>query len=127
MADKKKPAAKVAENQPARSGQTVRERTKSDGRSRTRRLKRGAGSLSAYGKKRLPKKRQLRIGKRRIHLTPKFLRNAWAEIRQVQWPNRRETRKLTIAVIIFSIIFGVSIALLDYGLDKLSKEIIVKE
>lgn len=62
---------------------------------------------------------------RRFHIFPKILRNAWAEIRQVTWPGRKETFRLTIAVLIFSIIFGAFVAALDYGLGKLFKEVIL--
>ncbi len=126
MADKKQAKSKTPEPKSSK-GQTVRERSQTSDKTRKRRLQGGASRLSAIGKKRLSGKRQLRIGKRRIHFTPKFLRNAWAEIRQVTWPGRTETRRLTTAVIIFSIIFGVSIALLDYGLDKLFKEVFTKK
>jgi preprotein translocase subunit SecE len=64
--------------------------------------------------------------KRRFHILPKPLRNAWAEVRQVTWPGRKETVRLTIAVLIFSIIFGAFIAVLDLALDKLFKEVILR-
>ncbi len=59
-------------------------------------------------------------------LLPPYFRNSWKELRQVTWPNRRESWQLTSAVIIFSIIFGVIIALVDYGLDKVFKEVLLK-
>lgn len=55
----------------------------------------------------------------------KFFRQAWAELRQVQWPTARETVRLTVAVFIFSIVFGVIIALVDYGLDKVFKKVFI--
>jgi len=59
-------------------------------------------------------------------LLPPYFRNSWKELRQVTWPNRRESWQLTSAVIIFSIIFGVIIALVDYVLDKVFKEVLLK-
>jgi preprotein translocase subunit SecE len=59
-------------------------------------------------------------------LVPKFLREAWREVRQVTWPGKKETARLTLAVFIFSIIFGAFVAAVDYGLDKLFKEVILK-
>lgn len=59
-------------------------------------------------------------------LWPAYFRNSWKELRQVTWPTRRETWQLTLAVIIFSVIFGVIIAAVDYGLDKIFKQLIVK-
>ena len=57
---------------------------------------------------------------------PTYFRNSWKELKQVTWPNRRETWQLTLAVIIFSIIFGVIIAVVDFGLDKLFRQLIIK-
>jgi preprotein translocase SecE subunit len=51
--------------------------------------------------------------------------NSWKELRQVTWPNRRETAKLTLAVFVFAIMFSLIIAILDYGLDKLFKQLLV--
>lgn len=47
------------------------------------------------------------------------------ELKQVTWPNRRETAKLTAAVFMFAIVFGAIIAVTDYGLDKLFKKILL--
>ena len=59
-------------------------------------------------------------------LWPTYFRNSWKELRQVKWPTFREAAKLTGAVIIFSAIFGVLIAIVDYGLDKLFKQVLLK-
>jgi len=42
-----------------------------------------------------------------------YFKGAWAELRLVRWPTRRATWGLTLAVILFSIFFGVIILLLD--------------
>lgn len=55
-----------------------------------------------------------------------YLRSSWRELRQVTWPTRREGRRLTTAVIIFSVVFGALIAVVDYGLDKLFKQLLLK-
>jgi preprotein translocase subunit SecE len=60
-------------------------------------------------------------------LLPRYIRNAWRELRQVTWPNRRESLRLTSAVIVFATIFGILIALVDYGLDKVFKKVILKQ
>jgi preprotein translocase SecE subunit len=52
--------------------------------------------------------------------------NSWKEVRQVTWPDRRQTLRLTVAVFIFSITFGVAVSLVDYGLDKVIKRIVFK-
>lgn len=59
-------------------------------------------------------------------LWPTYFRNSWKELRQVTWPTRRETWQLTLAVIIFSVIFGVLVAGVDFGLDKGFKQLILK-
>lgn len=55
----------------------------------------------------------------------KFFREAWAELKQVQWPTRHETTRLTIAVFIFSLLFGTIVAITDYGLDKIFKKVFI--
>lgn len=72
---------------------------------------------------------QNRIGKflnKRRSFTPKFFKEAWAEVRQVTWPSRKETWKLTLAVFIFAVTFGLVIAIVDYGLDKLFKSLLLQ-
>lgn len=59
-------------------------------------------------------------------LYPRFLRNAIKELRLVTWPDRKQTRQLTFAVLMFAVVFGVTIAIVDYGLDKLFRAIILK-
>jgi preprotein translocase subunit SecE len=59
-------------------------------------------------------------------LVPPFVRSAWRELLLVTWPDARQTRRLTFAVIIFSLIFGSIAALLDTGLDKLFRALILK-
>ncbi len=60
-------------------------------------------------------------------IVPRYFRNSWKELRLVVWPSRRESWRLTSAVLIFAVIFGVMIAIVDYGLDKVFKKIILKQ
>jgi preprotein translocase subunit SecE len=55
-----------------------------------------------------------------------YVRSSWQELKFVTWPTRREGRRLTTAVIIFSVIFGGLVAIVDYGLDKLFKQVLLK-
>lgn len=55
-----------------------------------------------------------------------YIRSSWQELKLVSWPTGREGRRLTTAVIIFSVVFGALIALVDYGLDKLFKQLLLK-
>ncbi len=56
----------------------------------------------------------------------RFIRNSWRELRTVTWPTWKEGVRLTGAVILFAVIFGAFIALVDYGLDKVFKQILLK-
>ena len=56
---------------------------------------------------------------------PPFVRNSFKEIRLVTWPNFKQTRDLTFAVLMFAAVFGVAVALLDWGLDKIFKSLIL--
>ncbi|HSX44709.1 MAG TPA: preprotein translocase subunit SecE [Candidatus Saccharimonadales bacterium] len=114
MTDKPKRVIKKVE--------TVRERAQkasSDAPKRQRRIRvkagaiRGATVFKPFG----------RIG--RI-IVPGFVRNTFKELGMVTWPDRKETWKLTSAVFVFAIAFGIVIAVVDYGLDKLFRSIILK-
>lgn len=59
-------------------------------------------------------------------VVPRYVRNSFKELRMVTWPTRRQTLQLTTAVILFSVTFGVVVALFDFGLDKLFKQVILR-
>lgn len=59
-------------------------------------------------------------------LLPRYFRNSWKELCQVTWPTFKQSRQLTGAVILFAVIFGVVVALLDFGLDKVFKQVLLK-
>ncbi len=54
-----------------------------------------------------------------------YFKSSWKELKQVTWPTRHESFRLTGAVLIFSVAFGLFIALVDYGLDKLFRQILL--
>lgn len=56
----------------------------------------------------------------------RYIRQSWYELRQVTWPTFKESRRLTMAVIFFSVVFGLLIAVVDFGLDKLFKQLLIK-
>lgn len=56
----------------------------------------------------------------------KYLYDSLSELRDVTWPSFRESLRLTGAVIIFAIIFGFFVAIVDFGLDKVFKQILLK-
>ena len=55
-----------------------------------------------------------------------YIRDSAKELRGVTWPTFRESIRLTGAVVLFSVVFGTLIALVDYGLDKVFKQILLK-
>lgn len=59
-------------------------------------------------------------------LLPRFVRNSWKELKLVHWPSWHESRALTYAVLVFAVAFGATIAVVDYGLDKLFRDILLK-
>lgn len=102
---------------------------------KTKRTGRRAKASSKLGKITTPLKKEFHpiklpdnkfgrfLGKR-PRIVPRFFSEAWDEIRQVTWPNRNETLRLTFAVFVFSIIFAVIVASLDFVLDKIFRAII---
>ncbi len=60
------------------------------------------------------------------YVIPPYFRNSWKELKLVTWPNRKQTRQLTLAVIMFSVVLGTFVALLDLGFGKLFKQVIIK-
>ncbi len=59
-------------------------------------------------------------------LWPKYFRNAYKEVRLVTWPGRTETWKLTFAVLVFAIAFGLLAAGTDVILDKIIRRIVFR-
>jgi preprotein translocase SecE subunit len=59
-------------------------------------------------------------------LFPEYFRSSWRELKLVKWPNWKQSRQLTFAVLVFAIIFGITVAIVDYGLDKLFRDILLK-
>lgn len=120
--------------------ETVRERATRVGGKNQVKSKRVRSAASAAGR---PIKRVWTAGTREYHvlpqrqsglvgfftksrgLFPSYIVNSWRELKLVSWPNRRTTWKLVSAVFVFAIIFGVTIALVDYGLEKVFKQILL--
>jgi preprotein translocase subunit SecE len=59
-------------------------------------------------------------------LFPRYFRESWRELKQVTWPSWNESRRLTVAVLLFAVLFGAIIAGVDYGLDKVFRNILLK-
>jgi preprotein translocase subunit SecE len=48
-----------------------------------------------------------------------FLRQAYAELRRVTWPTRRQAVRLTLVVITVSVLVGAYVGVLDLGVTKI--------
>jgi len=105
--------------------------------SRRQGLKQAGGRLASPARK--PFKAAAKIGNRKglrwlkkpfsligKILLPVYFRNSWRELRKVQWPSRRQSLSLTFAVLVFATIFGAAIAVVDYGLDKVFRNVLLK-
>jgi len=53
-----------------------------------------------------------------------FLRACWAELQRVQWPNRRQLTQLTAIVLVFIVIVGFYLWVLDQAVSHLIQEIL---
>ncbi len=49
--------------------------------------------------------------------------NSFKELKQVTWPDRKTSIKLTFAVIIFSVAFSLFTQALDFGFEKLARKL----
>lgn len=130
--------AEVKKKRVLKKTETVREKAvKKERPEKTRRLhkvvttaKRPLSAARTIGAKeyhpiKLPDNKIGRFMTKTRKFTPKFFREAWAEVRQVTWPNRKETAKLTLAVFTFAIAFSLLIGVVDYGLDRLFRELLL--
>jgi preprotein translocase SecE subunit len=115
-----------------KSAPTVRERAEAvrvkEETSRPNRLKATTGKVARPIKRLRPPSNPLTRGIAHAirFIVPKYFVNSWHEVRQVTWPNRRETWRLTGAVFVFAIIFGALVALVDKGLDEVFKKFVLK-
>ncbi len=53
-----------------------------------------------------------------------FLRDTWAELRLVRWPDRPTTIKLTVIVIVISVLTGVYVGGLDYLFTNILQRVV---
>lgn len=58
-------------------------------------------------------------------VVPVYFRNSWKELKYVTWPSASMTMRLTGAVLIFGVAFGLLIAGLDFVLEKLFREVLL--
>lgn len=61
-----------------------------------------------------------------LFLMPRYFRSSWQELKKVTWPKFRESIRLTGAVIIFSVVFGIIVYALDFGFERVFREILLR-
>lgn len=74
----------------------------------------------------LPDTKAGRFLNKKRHIIPTFFKESFAELMQVEWPTKKQTFNLSVAVFLFAFFFGLIVSVVDYGLDKLFKELIIK-
>ncbi|MCA9344779.1 preprotein translocase subunit SecE [Candidatus Saccharibacteria bacterium] len=74
----------------------------------------------------LPDNKAGRFLNKRRSFVPRYFIDSWKELKLVTWPNRKTTWQLTFAVFMFAFIFGALITVVDYGLDKVFRAVLVK-
>jgi preprotein translocase SecE subunit len=121
-----KPKRTIKKNETVREkAEKATESSQQPRRLQTTRRRAGAPFRAAgRGGKKLGKFKPFRI--LGFIIVPPYFRNSWKELRQVTWPSFRVAIRLTFAVIAFAVVFGVLVAILDYGLDKLFKQVLIK-
>lgn len=93
----------------------------------TRPIKKAASvGKKEYHPIKVPDKKGVRVLNKRVRFVPKWLRDSWAELRQVTWPTKKEAASKTLAVIMFALVFAGFIQLLDYIFSRVVKEIILR-
>jgi preprotein translocase subunit SecE len=73
----------------------------------------------------LPDNKVGRFLNKKRKFIPSYFRESWQELKLVTWPNRKETIKLTFAVFIFATFFAIFVTVIDFGLDKIFKQLIL--
>lgn len=55
-----------------------------------------------------------------------YLQESWAELRRVNWPTRQETAKMTLVVIVFSLLIAAFLGVLDTFFQFLIGKFVLK-
>ncbi len=55
-----------------------------------------------------------------------YFRGAWRELKLVRWPTRSATWSMTLAVLLFTLLFAVLVFMLDAGFNWLFEQILKK-
>ena len=55
----------------------------------------------------------------------RYVRDSWRELRQVQWPSRSATWKMTLAIIAFCLLVGVLVVVFDWVSQWIIQEVVL--
>lgn len=55
----------------------------------------------------------------------RYVRDSWRELRQVQWPSRSATWKMTLAIIVFCSLVGVLVVVFDWVSQWIIQEVVL--
>lgn len=124
--------------QPAKKGASLRQKAEQSRAkaAKPRKLREGASKaitplqkVAEIGKKEvylpLPDNKTGQFLNKRRSLAPRYFKESWQELKKVTWPNRKQTIQLTLAVFVFAIVFSVFVAVVDYGLDKIFRKVLL--
>lgn len=113
----------TAKKKPTKQVRTLRETTEAKAQPKKRRLKAPVRTVATPFRRASRAARKGKLGKVTRFFVPKYFRNSWRELKEVTWPDRKQTIKLTFAVIMFATVFGLVIALIDFLLDKVFRQL----
>lgn len=119
---RKKPAAKSAAKSTKTSAPAetkVTRITASDDVAPLKKVKAKNPAKADADTKDLPKKKTKSSRRNPLRATADYFGGAWYEIRQVRWPSRSATWKMTVALLLFTAFFVVVILLLDWAFQTL--------
>jgi preprotein translocase subunit SecE len=74
----------------------------------------------------VPKNKAGRVLGKRFNLVPTFFKKSWAELKLVTWPTKKNAAKMTMAVVVFAVVFALFVQILDFIFNKLFKVILLK-
>ena len=63
--------------------------------------------------------KRTKSGRRKENAILRYLRQTWAELKKVRWPSRREATRLTLLVLVVTVVMSVFLGVVDMLSDQL--------
>lgn len=73
----------------------------------------------------VPKNKFGKVLGKRFNLIPRFIVDAWIEVKRVSWPSRKDALRLTLTVVVFAVIFAVFVQIFGFLFERLFKYILI--